>query len=109
MRRVRTAWRDLQVVVRAVAGNLALFGALMVGAAVLMRLAGSYPRESLLDLIVRAFHMAYLEAVVEPGDGWVPDMLTFVVPALSVLILGEGALRVVAVYLRRDEHREEWD
>lgn len=109
MRRIRTAWRDVQVVARAVSGNLALFVGLIVGAAVLMRLAGAYPRESLLELIVRAFHMAYLEAVVEPGDGWVPDMLTFVVPALSFLILGEGALRVIAVYLRRDEHREEWD
>jgi voltage-gated potassium channel Kch len=109
MRRVRTAWRDLQVVVRAVSGNLALFAGLITGAALLMRLAGAYPGENLLDLIVRAFHMAYLEAVVEPGDGWVPEVLTFVVPVLGVLILGEGALRVFAVYLRRDEHREEWD
>jgi voltage-gated potassium channel Kch len=109
MRRLRAIWRDLRIVVRAVSGNLALFAALLVGAAVVMRLAGSYPHESLLDLIVRAFHMAYLEAVVEPGDGWLPDALAFVVPALTFLILGEGALRVVAVYVRRDEYREEWD
>lgn len=109
MRRIRAVWRDLQVVARAVSGNLALFAGLIIGAALLMRLAGAYPRENLLELIIRAFHMAYLEAVVGPGDGWVPDMLTFVVPALSFLILGEGALRVIAVYLRRDEHREEWD
>ncbi len=109
MRRMRAAWRDLQVVARAVSGNLALFVGLIIGAALLMRLVGAYPHETLLELIVRAFHMAYLEAAVEPGDGWIPEVLTFVVPALGFLILGEGALRVVAVYLRRDEHREEWD
>jgi len=47
--------------------------------------------------------------VVEPGDGAVPSLLTFVVPLLAVAILGEGALRVARVYLQRGERREEWD
>jgi|GEM_PF-2654602 len=36
MRRLRAIWRDLRIVVRAVSGNLALFAALLVGAAVLI-------------------------------------------------------------------------
>jgi hypothetical protein len=74
-----------------------------------MRVCGCYPEASFLDLVVDSFHMAHLERVVEPGDGVVPAVLTFVVPLLTVVILGEGALRVAGVYLQRGERREEWD
>lgn len=104
-----SAWRDLRIVGRALWANVALFVGLLLGAAVLMQAFGSHPGASFLDLLVDAFHMALLERVAEPGDGVVPAVLTFVLPLLALVILGEGALRVAAVYLRRGERREEWD
>ena len=53
--------------------------------------------------------MAYLERVAEPGDGLLPGVLTFILPVFTIIILGEGVVRVLAIYLRRDEHQEEWD
>jgi Trk K+ transport system NAD-binding subunit len=32
-----------------------------------------------------------------------------VLPIFTIIILGEGVVRVLAIYLRRDEHLEEWD
>lgn len=109
MTKLRSGWRDLRIVAKSVWVNLALFAVLVLAAAALLGASGAYPDESGLDLVVRAFHMAYLEAVTQPGDGIIPAALTFMVPVLTVLIIGEGALRVLAVYMRRREHREEWD
>jgi hypothetical protein len=75
----------------------------------LLRVSGAYPEARFFDLIVNAFHMAYLERVAEPGDGLFPGLLTFVLPVFTILILGEGVVRVLAIYLRRDENQEEWD
>lgn len=109
MSRLSSVWRDLRIVGRAVWVNLALFTGLVLGAAALMQASASYPGASFLDLLVNAFHMALLERVAEPGAGLVPDLLTFASPVLTVIIVGEGALRVLTVYLRRHERREEWD
>lgn len=109
MRRLASTWRDLRIVSRAVWVNLALFVGLLLGAAAMMRACGCYPEASFLELVVDSFHMAHLERVAEPGDGVIPAVLTFVVPLLTVVILGEGALRVAGVYLRGGERREEWD
>lgn len=107
--RLLSAWRDIRIVGKALWINVALFlGLLVVGAGV-MRIRGCYPQASFLELVVDTFHMAILERVVEPGDGAVPSVLTFVVPLLTIAILGEGALRVARVYLQRGERREEWD
>lgn len=109
MRRLASAWRDLRIVGRAVWLNLALFIVLLLGGAVLLQAAGFHPGAGFLDLVVDSFHMAVLERVAGPGAGLVPDLLTFIMPLLTLVILGEGALRVAAVYLRRGERREEWD
>jgi voltage-gated potassium channel Kch len=109
MSRLASAGRDMRVVGRALWANAALYLSLLMGAAAVMRICGCYPEASFLELVVDSFHMSHLERVVEPGDGAVPSMLTFAVPLLSVVILGEGALRVARVYLQRGERREEWD
>ena len=109
MRKISILWRDLRIVSKAIWLNLLLFVGLLAGAVALLHLSGAYPQASWLDLLVDAFHMALLERVAEPGDGVLPAVLTFLLPLLTVIILGEGALRVLTVFIARGEHREEWD
>jgi voltage-gated potassium channel len=109
MQKISAVWRDLEVVVRAVWLNLLLFAGLLAGAVALLRSSGSYPQANWLDLLVNTFHMAVLERVAQPGDGLMPAVLTFLLPLLTIIIVGEGALRILAVFIARGEHREEWD
>jgi hypothetical protein len=102
-------WRDLKIVTREVWLNLVLFLVLLSCAAILLRFSGAYPQASWLDLLIKALHMAELEPVTEPGDGTIPGLLTILVPLSSVIILGEGVLRVLTVFIARGEHREEWN
>jgi hypothetical protein len=101
--------RELWIVLRSLWLNLALFGLLLVGAAELMRVSGCYPNTGFHERIVSALYMARLESVPSSGTSCVPSVLVFVMPLLTILILGEGALRVGALYLRRKHRREEWD
>jgi len=109
MGKISILWRDLRIVAKAVWLNLLLFVGLLVGAVALLRLSGAYPQASWLDLLVNAFHMSVIERVFQSGDGVLPAVLTFLLPLLTVIILGEGALRVLTIFIARHEHREEWD
>jgi hypothetical protein len=109
MRKFSLFWRDLKIVFKAVWLNLLLFAGLLAGAVLLLRNAGAYPKANWLEQLVNAFHMAVLERVDQPGDGLMPAVLTFLLPILTVILLGEGALRVLTVFIARGEHREEWD
>jgi hypothetical protein len=109
MRKISILWRDLKIVIKAVWLNLLLFAVLLAGAVALLRLSGAYPQANWLDLLVDAFHMSVIERVAQPGDGVMPAVLTFLLPLLTVIILGEGAVRVLTVFIARGEHREEWD
>jgi hypothetical protein len=100
-------WRDSRITFQSVWKNLVLFFLLLVVAAWLLRLA--YPQASRLELLVDAFHMAVIERVVREGDGPLPLVLTLILPLLTLVILGEGVLRVLSIFIARDEHREEWD
>jgi hypothetical protein len=102
-------WRDLKIVAKAVWINLLLFMAILALAVVLLRLSVDDPQTSWLQLLVDAFHLAVIERVVEPGAGALPMILTFVMPLLTLVILGEGVLRVLSTFIARGEHREEWD
>ncbi len=108
MSRLALAWRDLRIVGRALWLNLALYLGLLLAVGGLMRIVGCYPQASLLDLVVATFQMSHLEGWVQPGDGVLPAILTFLVPGLTVVILGEGVLRVATVFVYRRQHREEW-
>jgi hypothetical protein len=101
--------RDLRIVLRAVRVNVALFAGMLLAAAVALHFSGNYRHASFAELLVDGLHMSRLERVFREGDGLIPAVLTFVLPALTVLILGEGAVRVFAAYLKRGRHREEWD
>jgi hypothetical protein len=107
--RVNRAWRDLRAALGAVWLNLLLYSALLVGAAAFMRVSGIYRDASFLELILGAFQMSHLEGWAGIGDGPLAVALTFVVPAMSIGIIGEGAMRVLVAYVRRNEHQEEWD
>ena len=109
MRKFSTLWRDVKIVARAVWINLLLFLLLLVISVVLLHLAGSYPDANGLDLLVNSFHMAAMERVAEPGDGVMPALLTFALPLISTLIIGEGVLRVLSVFISRGKNREEWN
>jgi voltage-gated potassium channel len=109
MRKISTLWRDLKIVIKAIWLNLLLFAGLLAGAVALLQASGAYPQANWLELLVDAFHMAALEPVTRPGDGVLPAILTFLVPLISVVVLGEGVLRVLTVFIARGEHREEWD
>lgn len=109
MRRIQSIRRDLIIIAKSIWLNLSLFTLLLLLGAALLQASNAYPRATYFDLVIDAFHMTLLERVVQPGDGVIPQILTFVLPLLSVLILGEGVMRVLAVYLRRGENREEWD
>jgi hypothetical protein len=109
MRKNSIIWRDLKIVTKAVWLNLALFVALLICAAILLHYSGAYPQASWLDLLVIAFHMSELEPVTEPGNGILPALMTFVVPLFGVIILGEGVIRVLSLFISRREHREEWN
>jgi hypothetical protein len=101
--------KDLSIVLSMIWLNLALFTGLMAGAAALLKFSGAYPQASWPGLFLNAFHMALTERVVQENDGLVPILLSFIIPLGTVLILGEGVLRVFSIYLRKSEHREEWD
>jgi voltage-gated potassium channel len=109
MRNFSALWRDLKIVIQGVRINLLLFTGLLAGAVILLRLSGSYPQANWLDLLVSAFHLTVIERVAQPGDGLVPAILTFLLPLLSVVIVGQAVLHVLTVFIARGEHREEWE
>ena len=109
MRKPALIARDLKIVVSAIWLNLVLFLIVLLGGAALLRFSGAYPQANWLDQLVNAFHMALTEQVDQPGDGIMPALLTFALPLLSVIVVGEGAVRVLSVFIARGEHREEWD
>jgi hypothetical protein len=109
MRAAARTLRELWVVARSLWLNFALFGLLLVGAAGLMGLSNCYPGSSFHERLVNALYMARLESLPATGRGCLPSVLVFAMPLLTLLILGEGALRVAALYLGRKHHREDWD
>ena len=102
-------WRDLKIVFKAIWLNLFAYLLLLLAGTAALKLSLSYPQASLLDLLVNSFFMSALERVVEAGDGVIPAILTFVLPLLTVIILGEGALRVFSLFIARGKNREEWN
>jgi voltage-gated potassium channel len=109
MKKAAQFWKDLSIVFLMIWLNLALFASLMVTGAVLLKISGAYTQASWPGLLLDAFHMAITERVAEENDGLVPILLSFILPLGTVIILGEGVLRVFSIYLQKREHREEWD
>jgi voltage-gated potassium channel Kch len=60
-------------------------------------------------MVANALRLSDRQLENPAGQGALPVILAFLLPILTVVIWGEAALRVVAIYVRRNENREEWD
>lgn len=105
---IKKLWQDLIIIFSKVRVNLLLFALLMIIGAVLLRFLGDTPAASWPVLFLDVFHLATIERV-EPAGKVMTIILAFVMPILTALILGEGILRVITVYLQRDVNRKDWD
>lgn len=109
MKKRQQFWKDLSIVLSLIWLNLALFAGLMVAGVALLKISGAYPQSSWPGLLLDAFHMGITERVAGENDRLIPILLSFILPIGTVIILGEGALRVFSIYLHKREHQEEWN
>jgi hypothetical protein len=109
MKKMRRIWRDLSIVLPLIWINLVMYVSLLAGGTILLKISGAYSQASWLGLFLDSFHMAVLERVAEESDGLIPIILSFIMPLATVLILGEGVIKVFSIYLQKHEHREDWD
>jgi len=109
MRVVARGFRELWIVIRSLWLNFVLFGLLLVAATEAMALANCYPGSSFHERLVNALYMSRMESVPPSPGSCIPSVLIFIMPLLTLIILGEGVLRVAALYLGRKHHRREWD
>ena len=105
---IKKILRDITIIFSRIWINLLLFVLLMVLGAVLLKFFGDTPQASWPILFLDVFHLATIERV-EPAGKIVPIILAFVLPIGATLILGEGILRVISIYLQRDQNRKDWD
>jgi voltage-gated potassium channel Kch len=105
---IKKLWRDISIILTKIWVNLLLFTVLMVLGAVLLRFFGDAPGASWPVLFLDIFHLATIERV-DPAGRVMPVILAFIMPILTALILGEGILRVITIYLQRDANRKDWD
>lgn len=104
----KNTWRDTRIILSAVWINLVLFSLLLVLGAVLLRFFGTNPGVAWPQVFLESFYMARLEGV-DTGGRLIPVLLAFIMPILSLVILGEGVLRVFSIYMQRRVNRREWD
>lgn len=101
-------WCDIKIILSKVWVNLVIFSLVILIGVVLLRLFGGNPEASWPVLFLDVFHLATIERV-EPEGKIIPILLAFILPIGSTLILGEGILRVITIYLKREENRRDWD
>lgn len=101
-------WRDIVIILSAIWINLILFGMLLMAGAVVLKFFGAKPEAGWPQLFLDALYMARLEGV-DTGGKLVPVLLAFGMPILTIVILGEGVLRVFSIYMQRRVNRREWD
>lgn len=101
--------REFAVMMRGVWVNLILYATLLLIAAALLTLCGCYPEATFGERLVAAFYMTRLESVDGSNHHPLIAILVFLMPALSVLILGEGVFRVAALYLGRKQRTQDWE
>lgn len=110
MKRIRQSWRELCILLRSVWVNLALFAGLIAAVSLLLKLTRCYGDTSWGEAFVRTLYLTRIEGVLE-GCRY-PNMavvLVYAMPLLTVLILGEGVLRLIALYLSRHRRSDEWE
>ena len=99
---------DLKIIFSQIRLNLLLFVLLIFCAALLLWFSGGYAPADISQLALDTFHLAALERV-EPNGKLMPVILAFLLPLGTGLILGEGILRVIRIYMGRRYNRKEWD
>ena len=109
MIRFKQFLQSLRIILKSIGWNLALFALLLAAVVLIFQATNAFPDATWLDLLVNAFHMVILERVTDGAQGITPALATFLLPILSIFILGEGALRVLSIFIQRGEHRKEWD
>jgi voltage-gated potassium channel Kch len=105
---LKNTWRDARIILSAVWVNLVLFAVLLILGAVLLKADGARPGAGWPQVFLESFYMARLEGVDTDGK-LIPVLLAFIMPVLTLLILGEGVLRIFAIYMQRRVNRREWD
>jgi hypothetical protein len=101
--------REFVVILRSVGINLGLYAVLLIAAAGLLTACHCYPGATFLERVVAAFYMTRLEAVDGSNHHLLIAILVFLLPLLSVVILGEGAFRMATLYLGRKQRTQEWE
>jgi len=105
---LRKIGRDLGIIFASIWINLMLFFLLMVSCTILLKFFGADPKAGWLQLLLDSLHLATIERI-DTGGKMVPILLAFIMPIGMTLILGEGILRVLSIYLQRRVNRKEWD
>jgi len=105
---LRKLRRDMGIILSSIWINLVLFLVLMISCAILLRYFGATPQVGWLQLLLDSLHLATIERI-DTGGKIVPILLAFIMPLGMTLILGEGILRVLSIYLQRRVNRKEWD
>ena len=100
--------RDFSIIFSAIWVNLLMFAAFLLFGAIILKQFGVNPHASWGQFALDAFNMASMERV-ETGGKTIPVLLAFIMPIGMAVILGEGVLRVFAIYANRHVDRKEWN
>ncbi|MHB0939027.1 MAG: NAD-binding protein [Armatimonadota bacterium] len=109
MRQARAALHEFWIVLRGIWLNAALYVLLLLIAAVLLAVCGCYPKATFWEQVVTAFYMTRTEAVDGSNHHVLIVILVFLMPVLSLLILGEGVFRIASLYMSRKQRSPEWE
>jgi FlaA1/EpsC-like NDP-sugar epimerase len=99
---------DYLIIISTIWRNLLLFTVFLLIGAFFLKHFGADPQASWGQHILDAFNMASMERV-ETGGKTIPVLLAFILPIGMAVILGEGILRVFAIYANRHVDRKEWN
>ncbi|MFC2063622.1 NAD-binding protein [Chloroflexota bacterium] len=105
---IKKIGRDLVIILSSIWINLLLFLILMISCTLLLKFFGAHPQAGWPQLLMDSLHLATIERI-DTGGKFVPILLAFIMPVGLTLILGEGILRVLSIYLQRRVNRKEWD
>lgn len=105
---MQTIKRDFSIILSSIWINLVLFLVLIGLGVTTLKVTGSFHESGWLQLVQNVFYMAVLESV-DTNNQTIPILLSFFIPFMTAFILGEGALRVLPIYMQRHKDRREWD
>jgi FlaA1/EpsC-like NDP-sugar epimerase len=108
LKKLKNSWRDLSLILSVTWLNLTLFLVLVIIGASLLKFFGMTPQPGWPQAFLYTFYMTLTEGVDTKGQ-LLPILLAFLLPLGTILILGEGVVRVFSIYILRRVNRREWD